>query len=130
MESGKLIVRELRVGELKCTFSLSGVYLQVSEESIKDTFNSLWQASYLDSIFSSIPLKKMRSNSLKSPALDSASTKLAGGFSGPSSRQAILKDTGWGNLEETVSVKNRLSLGIITSIDEVTKRRGQVNGLF
>lgn len=40
----------------------------------------------LDSIFSSIPLKKMRSNSLKSPALDSASTKLAGGFSGPSSR--------------------------------------------
>lgn len=42
MESGQLIVRELRVGELKCTFSLSGVYLQVSEESIKDTFNSLW----------------------------------------------------------------------------------------
>lgn len=44
-------------------------------------------------------------------------------------KQAILKDTGWGNLEETVSVKNRLSLG--KSYPPLTKlRRGEVNGLF
>jgi hypothetical protein len=39
-------------------------------------------------------------------------------------KQAILKDTGWGNLEETVSVKNRLSLG--KSYPPLTKlRRGE-----
>lgn len=75
----------------------------------------------LDSIFSSIPLKKMRSNSLKSPAF--RINQVSGWLFRPL-KQTIMKDTGWGNLEETVSVKNRLSLG--KSYPPLTKlRRGE-----